>query len=315
MRASSRHFASLALVGALACTRGSGGAGDVTPDDLGIDGVDGMMDGPDGPPDEGGPDMGEAPCVDPGGTLGGVCFGDADCDDSCFCNGTERCRRGVCVAGDAPCEDDLGCTFRACDEEGESCGDLELRAEVCDDGNVCTGVELCDPVLGCVGGEPLDCSDGDRCTVDRCDPERGCENAPAGPEICDNFEDDDCDGQADVFDPDCTPTNDTCATAIELASSGFYGFGTTGLNDDYEPRCSRSGDAIDAVFFFDLLTEMDLYVELTDGPDDAVLELRGPGDVGVCADDARAATDGVPCERSNVTAFGLPFPATIEQNS
>ena len=114
--------------------------------------------------------------------------------------------------------------------------------------------------------------------------------------------------------PDCTPTNDVCATAIQLASSGFFGFGTRALRDDYETQCASSDDTLDAVFFFDVLAESDLVVEIIEGPNDAVLELRGPGDLRTCEDDTRASTEMVPCDRSNIPRFGTPFPATIEQN-
>jgi formylglycine-generating enzyme required for sulfatase activity len=44
----------------------------------------------------------------------------------------------------------------------------------CDDNNVCNGVETCDPVLGCQPGTPLNCNDGDPCTVDGCHVITGC---------------------------------------------------------------------------------------------------------------------------------------------
>ncbi|MEO0324173.1 MAG: putative metal-binding motif-containing protein [Myxococcota bacterium] len=350
----SRILLALTMVGAVACGDDSGSTtGPSDPDmttmvDMGTD----METTPDMETDMTSeedmevdmdePDMEEGMCVDPDGTVGEACFRNSDCNDFCFCNGTELCRGGFCVAGDAPCEDDFECTFRACDEDGNSCGELELRSEVCDDGDICTGAETCDQVLGCVEGIPLNCSDGDSCTVDQCDPAVGCLNPlrdldgdgfpdsrcttgldadcrddrpdinPGAVEQCDNFEDDDCDGQADVFDPDCTPTNDVCETAIQLVSSGFFGFGTAGLMDDYETQCSSADDEIDAVFFFEVMTESDLSVTITDGPNNSVLELRGPGDLRTCADDARAMTEMVPCDRSNIPAFGTPFPAEIE---
>ncbi|MEO0325930.1 MAG: putative metal-binding motif-containing protein, partial [Myxococcota bacterium] len=352
-----RLVGALALVVALACgddaTMSTGpSTGDMAPADLGADLVTVDLGDPDMPdgganvtemgPDQG--DLDEGMCIDPDGTVGEACFRNSDCNDFCFCNGTELCRGGFCVAGDPPCEDDFACTFRACDEEANTCGNLELRNEVCDDGDLCTGDEICDALLGCVDGIPLGCSDGDSCTIDQCDPELGCLNTlrdldgdgfpdsrcttgldadcrddrpdinPGAAEVCDNFEDDDCDGQPDVFDPDCTPTNDVCATAIQVASTGFFGFGTRALLDDYETQCASSDESLDAVFFFDVLAESDLVVEIIEGPNNAVLELRGPGDLRTCEDDTRASTERVPCERSNIPSFGTPFPATIEQN-
>src|SRR5262249_34716903 len=92
------------------------------------------------------------------------------------------------------------------------------------------GVERCSPEAGCVPGAPPDCSDGNGCTLDLCDPLVGCRNemrdddgdgaaplrcgglgcddtaAASGPnarEVCDNDVDDDCDGAADLGDAAC----------------------------------------------------------------------------------------------------------------
>lgn len=45
----------------------------------------------------------------------------------------------------------------------------------CDDGDICNGIETCDPVLGCQPGIPLDCDDGNPCTTETCDPMQGCQ--------------------------------------------------------------------------------------------------------------------------------------------
>ncbi|MEM1416468.1 MAG: hypothetical protein AAGH15_16275 [Myxococcota bacterium] len=264
-------------------------------------------------------DGGAPACLNPGETLGTACLRNANCDDGCFCNGVELCRALVCTAGNAPCDDGIACTRRACDEGGDRCGELELDDAACDDDDVCNGVERCDPVLGCASGEPPSCADGDRCTDDVCDPREGCSNPPScdvscrppgapappgcpdceGPEVCDNFRDDDCDGLADVFDPECSPTNDTCRTAIELSGPGFYGWGTYGLANDYVSRC---GDGPrDAVFVFEVREVSSLYVGLVDAPVESVVELRGPGAVDVCEDDAAAERDEAPCDRSRST--------------
>ncbi|MCW5892848.1 MAG: hypothetical protein KIT14_20235 [bacterium] len=55
----------------------------------------------------------------------------------------------------------------------------------CSDGNVCNGIEVCDPVLGCRPGTPLDCSDGSVCNgLETCDPTAGCR--PGTPLVCDD---------------------------------------------------------------------------------------------------------------------------------
>jgi len=45
---------------------------------------------------------------------------------------------------------------------------------VCDDGNLCNGLEVPDEDGGCVAGTPLDCDDANVCTTDQCDPQHGC---------------------------------------------------------------------------------------------------------------------------------------------
>ena len=42
----------------------------------------------------------------------------------------------------------------------------------CNDGNACT-IDSCDTVLGCIH-TPVDCNDNNLCTIDACDPTRGC---------------------------------------------------------------------------------------------------------------------------------------------
>ena len=54
----------------------------------------------------------------------------------------------------------------------DSCDDV-----VCDDQDVCNGIETCDPVDGCQSGTPLACDDGNLCTDDSCDPATGCLNS------------------------------------------------------------------------------------------------------------------------------------------
>jgi hypothetical protein len=43
-----------------------------------------------------------------------------------------------------------------------------------DDGNVCNGIQTCDPAVGCIAGAPPACDDGDDCTDDSCDPVKSC---------------------------------------------------------------------------------------------------------------------------------------------
>src|SRR5262249_55835220 len=45
----------------------------------------------------------------------------------------------------------------------------------CSDGNICNGLETC-RAGDCAAGTPLDCDDGDPCTVDSCSPTSGCQH-------------------------------------------------------------------------------------------------------------------------------------------
>jgi len=142
---------------------------------------------------------------------------DAVCDDHNACNGRERCSLDAdCQAAAAPlsCDDGIACTLDSCDpREGcrhvarsEACQDgvactldrcdaargcvATLDHASCDDHSVCTPVDQCVPGLGCDHPGALRCDDGDRCTLDSCDPTRGCQTAPR---VCD-------DGDACTFD-------------------------------------------------------------------------------------------------------------------
>ena len=61
---------------------------------------------------------------------------------------------------------------------GGACNNLVLAdGTPCDDGTVCNGDETCQAGL-CAGGTPLNCDDGDACTIDSCHPINGCSNTP-----------------------------------------------------------------------------------------------------------------------------------------
>ncbi len=72
---------------------------------------------------------------------------DTPCGDLCTTNGT--CQTGVCTGG---------------------------TPVVCDDNDVCNGLETCLPFTGCQPGTPLDCIDGNSCTADLCNAVGGCSN-------------------------------------------------------------------------------------------------------------------------------------------
>jgi hypothetical protein len=98
------------------------------------------------------------------------------CDDSQYCNGTERCEAGRgCVSGAVPaCDDGIGCTADACDPTaaGGTGACRNTPPDVDGDGF---------PPISCLG---TDCNDSNRFVY------------PGATETC-NAVDDDCDGATD----------------------------------------------------------------------------------------------------------------------
>lgn len=114
------------------------------------------------------------------GESGNECSTDYDCSDGIFCNGVERCVGGLCEDREEPdCADGFTCTEDSCDEELNTCRH-DYKDELCNDGNVCNGLERCMPrspfsdgETGCVAGSTVFCEDDNDCTEDFCDPESG----------------------------------------------------------------------------------------------------------------------------------------------
>ena len=109
----------------------------------------------------------------------------APCDDGNACTLNDACAEGACQAGTAkPCDDQKDCTVDSCDPKT---GDCLYDAKVYEgkncpgDGDACTVSDKC--VAGeCVIGKPKDCSDGDGCTADVCDPKTAkCSNEQMKP--------------------------------------------------------------------------------------------------------------------------------------
>ncbi|MBW2398913.1 MAG: alkaline phosphatase family protein, partial [Deltaproteobacteria bacterium] len=123
-----------------------------------------------------------------------------NCSNGLFCDGDETCDPALdCQAGTpVDCNDGLLCTDDACIEATDQCANTPV---VCDNGSFCDGTEGCDPLLGCIAGPPVDCSDSVACTNDSCDE---------GSDICVNTPDDfSCDdGQQCNGVETCDPTLD-----------------------------------------------------------------------------------------------------------
>ena len=310
--AMSRSIACGALAAALALVGGCTQMTAPPEQDAGAERDAGPMDA--GPEPDGGvlpPPVLET-CVEAGSTLGQACSG-GGCDDGCYCNGVERCEAGVCVAGEDPCPDEVDCTADVCLEEANRCFH-EPQHEMCTNGNACDGVELCSLTTGCGPGAPPYCNDESSCTIDSCDPAMGCVFSardldgdgytdggcggedcdddprfgtlihPGATEICMNRRDDDCDGMRDFNDSDCTPTNDTCETAVVLPGPGTYSGSTRTLASNYTLGC-RSGGGPDAVFRFTLAEMSDVTVTVAGGGSGVGVALRPWAQCGSGPDD------------------------------
>jgi hypothetical protein len=102
------------------------------------------------------------------------------CSDGNACNGVELCNAsGQCGAGSAPVVDDGNpCTVDRCDPTGGVRHQPVVTDTDCSDGNACNGVERCNASGLCTAGSPPALDDGNRCTIDSCDPTLGVVHAP-----------------------------------------------------------------------------------------------------------------------------------------
>jgi hypothetical protein len=152
------------------------------------------------------------PCADvscpPGNHCSdGACVVSTLCDGVVCPNAGEICADGYCVPDPCAaivcptgtscehgvCVDVGGCAGTPCDGPSEVCYQGEcLSPETCDDGDLCTA-DHADPQRGCVH-DAVDCDDGDLCTEDGCDPSAGCVHAPATCDDGDLCTVDQCDG-------------------------------------------------------------------------------------------------------------------------
>lgn len=174
---------------------------------------------------------------------------------------------------DAQCDDELECTFDACDHGVGRCRYTPDDSK-CFDTVYCDGAEVCDPKLGCREGQPISCDDDKTCTIDTCvesskscvseprdadgdgDPDWSCGGGDCNdttaaisskqPEVCGNGQDDDCDLQKD--EADCkSAKHDTCADALEINGPGNYVMSLAAAKGDYAASCAGGGSWVDVV--------------------------------------------------------------------
>ncbi len=97
------------------------------------------------------------------------------CEDGDECTKGDHCEAGKCVSGPVDCDDGNPCTKDYCDNG--KCIHEPVDGGSCDDNNICTTGDHC--VQGqCMGEQTVDCDDGNPCTKDSCDPQKGCVHTP-----------------------------------------------------------------------------------------------------------------------------------------
>ncbi|MFC1889112.1 hypothetical protein ACFL4G_05080, partial [Thermodesulfobacteriota bacterium] len=195
------------------------------------------------------------------------CLGDVDCDDGLFCSGAETCVDGACQDGVPPdCDDGVGCTVDACNEDTDSC-DHNGDDGLCDDGFWCNGAETCDVVNDCQAGVPPDCDDGVGCTVDACNEDMdSCDHSGDdglcddgfwcnGAETCDEVNDcqagtaPDCTDAVACTDDRCNEETDSCDNTPndELCDNGFWCDGAETCDAVNDCQAGTAPDCADVV--------------------------------------------------------------------
>ena len=118
---------------------------------------------------------------------------DAFCGDGFLHAGVEQCDDGnddpgdgcepgcvIACDGHDDCDDGNMCTEDLCDPSFHTCvlqPDPLMAGQVCDEGDVCTGIGTCEEGI-CEYSEVWDCTDDEECTDDSCDIYEGCVNEP-----------------------------------------------------------------------------------------------------------------------------------------
>jgi N-acetylneuraminic acid mutarotase len=167
----------------------------------------------------------------------------AACTDSNDCTANDHCANGRCES--TPLNGDSCSDFNACTQDDRCVTGVCVGGPliVCNDGNVCNGVEYCAYYAGCLPGDPLLCFDGNVCTDDSCDPSAGCRFTDNSIGCSDNnpcTDNDTCTAGACIGTPEegtaCDDGN-ACTLNDTVCSDG-YCHGTTPLNCDDGNECN-----------------------------------------------------------------------------
>ncbi len=103
------------------------------------------------------------------------CLGVAYCDKAAAPYACKY-KGGTAVQCDA--SGDTTCAANVCSEATGKCAlSAKNEGQPCDDGSACTTSSTCQ-VGACTGAQPLQCNDGNPCTIDSCDAKSGCIYTP-----------------------------------------------------------------------------------------------------------------------------------------
>ena len=83
------------------------------------------------------------------------------------------CQNGECIYPKKECETKECTVSKGCNPQTGECESELVTGDSCDDNNKCTLNDICQDGV-CIGQENLVCDDFQKCTSDRCDPEKGC---------------------------------------------------------------------------------------------------------------------------------------------
>ena len=169
---------------------------------------------------------------------------DTPCDDGVYCTTGEVCTSGLCGGGSPTCDDSVDCTHNVCIEVDEVC-EYVPDDDLCENGQYCDGVEVCDPIDNCVvsPGTVPNCDDGVDCTNDSCDEvDDMCVNDPDDGN-CDNG--DFCDGE-EYCDPvaNCAVTPGSvpnCNDGVDCTVDSCDEVDDVCVNDPDDDLCPDDG--------------------------------------------------------------------------
>ncbi len=118
------------------------------------------------------------------------CLVDSDCPAPAACMGTASCVAGACTINPSkavPCAETglAACQENVCTSQG--CVAKASPAGIPCSGSACTVGATCDGGGVCQGGSKNDCDDSNGCTIDLCQPGKGCGHTPAkDAAVCDD---------------------------------------------------------------------------------------------------------------------------------